>query len=75
MTTATAPAIEVIEAVVVWNDDPSQQKHEVSFGIIPDGWSNKLDQHPKDDEIFFWLYPEEKLFVGFDNGEWKVVSL
>ena len=67
--------LEVIEATIVWNDDPSQEKHEVSFGIIPDGWSNKLDKHPKDEEIFFWLYPEENLFAGFTNGEWKVESI
>jgi hypothetical protein len=67
--------LEVIEATIVWNDDPSQQKHEVSFGVIPDGWANKLDKHPRDEEIFFWLYPEEELFVGFNNGEWTVVSV
>lgn len=73
--TMTAPAIKVIEATIVWNDDPSQKNYEVSFGVIPDGWADKLDKHPKDEEIFFWLYPEENLFVGFNNGEWKVVSL
>jgi hypothetical protein len=67
--------LEIIKAVIVWNDDPSQAEHAVSFGIIPDGWANKLDKHPKDDEMFFWLHPDEELFVGFNNGEWTVVTV
>ena len=67
--------LKVIDAVIVWNDDPSQKKYEVSFGVIPEGWADRLHLHPKDEEIFFWLYPEESIFAGFTNGEWKVVSL
>ena len=35
-----------------------------NFGRIPQGWANKLDQHPQDEEVAYWCNDKEWLALG-----------
>jgi hypothetical protein len=47
------------------------------FAVKQAEWEGREDEHPLDDEIFFWLDPEEadKLCAGYDMGDWKVLRV
>ena len=66
--------VQVIKADVNFDGNESES---VSFGVIPDGWDNYLEEHPLDDSIFYWLKPEE--VENFGKGsrpapEWTVLE-
>jgi hypothetical protein len=44
-----------------------------TFGILPEGESG--EDQPNDDQIFFWLTPEEATAIGadYDGGDWVVI--
>ena len=44
-----------------------------TFGILPEGESG--EDQPNDDQIFFWLTPEEATAIGsdYDGGDWVVL--
>ena len=74
--------LSIIKASIRWKADPITKKvtlntEKVTFGIKQAEWEGKEDSHPLDDEIFFWLEPEEadKLCAGYDMGDWKVVRV
>jgi hypothetical protein len=77
--TTTLP---IIKATIRWKADPITKQmtlntEEVTFAIKQAEWEGREDEHPLDDEIFFWLDPEEadKLCGGYDMGDWKVVRV
>lgn len=44
-----------------------------NFGILQEGESG--EDQPNDDQIFFWLTPEEANAIGadYDGGDWVVI--
>jgi len=65
------------DAVVKWKDSGEMDMR--TFALIPDGWGNDTKNHPFDDfddEVFYWLTPEEWLEfgIGFQNEDWKVID-
>ena len=74
--------LSVIKASIRWKEDPvtkqmTLNKESVTFAIKQEEWEGKEDEHPLDDEIFFWLDPKEaeELCAGYDMGDWKVVRI
>ena len=57
--------------LIEWKDNGEQTIHK--FGILPDGQVG--EDQPSDDEIFYWLTPDEALNIGrdYDGGEWVVI--
>lgn len=60
-----------MQFLIKFKDNGEEAVHR--FGILPDGQEGK-DQ-PNDDDIFFWLTPEEALAIGadYDGGDWVVL--
>jgi hypothetical protein len=74
--------LSIIKASIRWKADPITKQmtlntEKVTFAIKQAEWEGREDEHPLDDEIFFWLDHEEadKLCGGYDMGDWKVVSV
>jgi len=70
-------SVRVIRAGIVWFDDPDEVDWQ-DFGVVPNDWLEQvIDDHPQDDQIFYWLYPHEvdEFKVGFTNGEWTVLEI
>jgi len=74
--------LSIIKASIRWKVDPITKQmtlntEKVTFAIKQAEWEGREDEHPLDDEIFFWLDHEEadKLCGGYDMGDWKVVSV
>ena len=47
-----------------------------TFALIPAEWADKLDQHPQDDEIFYWCDEQEWLTLGAGEvlGDAEVIA-
>ena len=54
---------------IKWND--TGEEVERLFGIVPEGGRDNDDN---DDHIFYWLEESERV-VGFNNGEFTILSL
>jgi len=74
--------LSIIKASIRWKEDPITKKvtlntEKVTFGIKQEEWEGREEEHPLDDEIFFWLEPAEadKLCAGYDMGDWKVMRV
>ena len=74
--------LSIINATIRWKKDPITKQmtlntEKVTFAIKQAEWEGREEEHPLDDEIFFWLDPEEadKLCGGYDMGDWKVVRV
>ena len=74
--------LSIIKASIRWKADPITKQmtlntEKVTFAIKQAEWEGREEEHPLDDEIFFWLDPEEadKLCGGYDMGDWKVVRV
>ena len=74
--------LSIIKATIRWKADPITKQmtlntEEVTFAIKQAEWEGREDEHPLDDEIFFWLDHEEadKLCGGYDMGDWEVVRV
>jgi hypothetical protein len=74
--------LSIIKATIRWKEEPTTKKmtlntDKVMFAIKQAEWEGKEDEHPLDDEIFFWLDPKEanELRAGYDMGDWKIVSV
>jgi hypothetical protein len=61
----------------MWIEWTGEDKQEIQpFGKIPKGWEDNLENHPQDDEVFYWLTDSEwiELGEGFNAGnEWQVI--
>ena len=60
-----------MQFLIKFKDNGEEAVH--NFGILPDG--QKGEDQPNDDDIFFWLTPEEGLAIGadYDGGDWVVL--
>lgn len=74
--------LSVIKASIRWKEDPVTKQmtlnnESVTFAIKQEEWEGREEEHPLDDEIFFWLDPKEaeELCAGYDMGDWKVVRV
>jgi hypothetical protein len=74
--------LSVIKASIRWKEDPATKqmtlnKESVTFAIKQAEWEGREEEHPLDDEIFFWLDPKEaeELCAGYDLGDFKVVRV
>lgn len=69
---------KVIWATIKFISEPiTLNKERVMFGIKTPEWEGKEDTHPMDNDIFYWLTPEEadNLHGGYSNGDWQVVNI
>jgi hypothetical protein len=57
--------------LIQFKDNQEEAVHR--FGVLPAG--EEGEDQPNDDEIFFWLTPEEALAIGadYDGGDWIVL--
>lgn len=74
--------LSIIKASIRWKEDPATKQmtlnnESVTFAIKQEEWEGREEEHPLDDEIFFWLDPKEaeELCAGYDMGDWKVVRV
>jgi hypothetical protein len=60
-----------MKLLIKWKD--TGEEVVMPFGILPDGQEG--EDQPNDDQIFFWLTPEEALAIGedYDGGDWIVI--
>lgn len=47
-----------------WTQVEGEEPVVSTFALIPQGWEDKLHQHPEDDSIYYWLTEEEWLAIG-----------
>ena len=47
-----------------WTLVEGESEQVRTFALIPAEWESKLDQHPQDNEIFYWCNNEEWLALG-----------
>lgn len=57
--------------LIKWKDTGEEAVR--TFGILQEGESG--ESMPNDDQIFYWLTPEEALAIGedYDGGDWVVI--
>ena len=68
--------LQTMSATIKWRD--TQEEEGVTLARIPYEWRNKLDLHPQDEAIFYWLNEQEWHLMGheaFTNEEWELVEL
>ena len=59
-----------------WTIVKGESERVRTFALIPTGWQDKLDQHPQDDEIFYWCDDAEWLALGAGEvlGDAEVIA-
>jgi len=45
--------LQTMNATIRWRD--TQEEEGVTLARMPYEWRDKLDQHPQDEAIFYWL--------------------
>ena len=55
---------EQIMTAQFWTKVEGEREKVRTFALIPNGWEDKLDQHPQDEQIFYWLDEQEWLSLG-----------
>lgn len=57
--------------LIEWKESGEREVHR--FGTLEG--ENEGEDMPNDDQIFFWLTPEETLAIGsdYDGGDWVVI--
>jgi hypothetical protein len=62
---------ERMKLLIKWKD--TGEEVVMPFGILSDGQEG--ENMPNDDQIFFWLTPEEATAIGedYDGGDWVVL--
>jgi hypothetical protein len=60
-----------MKLLIKWKD--TGEEVVMPFGILPDGQEG--EDQPNDEQIFFWLTPEEAKAIGadYDGGDWIVI--
>jgi hypothetical protein len=60
-----------MKLLIKWKD--TGEEVVMPFGILPDGQEGEYQ--PNDEQIFFWLTPEEATAIGadYDGGDWVVI--
>jgi hypothetical protein len=59
-----------------WTLVEGESEQVRTFALIPAEWADKLDQHPQDDEIFYWCDEQEWLALGAGEvlGDAEVIA-
>jgi hypothetical protein len=59
-----------------WTIVEGEREQVRTFALIPTEWEGKLDQHPQDDEIFYWCDEAEWLTLGAGEvlGDAEVIA-
>jgi hypothetical protein len=68
--------LQTMNATIRWRD--TQEEEGVTLARMPYEWRDKLDQHPQDEAIFYWLTEQEWHLIGheaFTNEEWEIVEI
>ena len=67
--------IDTIDVSIKWADDGKVE--DQTIGIIPAGWTDSMEHHPYDVEVFYWVTKEEakQIGKGFTNGEFIVEEI
>jgi hypothetical protein len=57
--------------LIEWKDTKDQAIY--NFGVLKEGESG--EDQPNDEQIFYWLTPEEAFDIGsdYDGGDWVVI--
>jgi hypothetical protein len=57
--------------LIEWKDTKDQAIYD--FGVLKEGESG--EDQPNDEQIFYWLTPEEAFNIGsdYDGGDWVVI--
>jgi hypothetical protein len=57
--------------LIEWKDNGERAIHD--FGVLQEGESG--EDQPNDEQIFYWLTPEEAFDIGdnYDGGDWVVI--
>jgi hypothetical protein len=57
--------------LIEWKDSGERAIHD--FGVLQEGESG--EDQPNDEQIFYWLTPEEAFDIGddYDGGDWVVI--
>jgi hypothetical protein len=65
-----------LQTAQFWTKVEGEKEKVRTFALIPDGWTDKLDQHPQDEQIFYWLDEQEWLALGAGEvyGDAEVLS-
>jgi hypothetical protein len=60
-----------MKLLIKWKD--TGEEVVMPFGVLPDGQEG--EDQPNDEQIFFWLTPEEATAIGadYDGGDWVVL--
>ena len=53
-----------LEIAQFWTQVKGEVPQVRTFALIPEGWEGKLDEHPQDEKIFYWLNNEEWIALG-----------
>ncbi len=67
---------EEIKTAQFWTLVEGESEQVRTFALIPAEWADKLDQHPQDDEIFYWCNEQEWLALGAGEvlGDAEVIA-
>jgi len=53
-----------LETAQFWTKAEGESERVRTFARIPQGWEDKLDQHPEDEYIFYWCDEQEWIWLG-----------
>jgi hypothetical protein len=59
-----------------WTLVEGESEQVRTFALIPAEWADKLDQHPEDEDIFYWCDEQEWLALGVGEvlGDAQVIA-
>ena len=69
------PELATIDCQV--QDTDGGERFDVVLAVIPEGWADRLEEHPQDDSVYYWLQPEEvaDIKVGVIIGDATVTEV
>jgi hypothetical protein len=67
---------EELKTAQFWTLVEGESEQVRTFALIPPEWADKLDQHPQDDEIFYWCNEQEWIALGAGEvlGDAEVIA-
>jgi len=65
-----------LETAQFWTQVKGEVPQVRTFALIPEGWEGKLNEHPQDEKIFYWLNNEEWIALGTGEtyGDVEILS-
>jgi hypothetical protein len=67
---------EELKTAQFWTLVEGESEKVRTFALIPAEWADKLDQHPEDEDIFYWCNEQEWLALGAGEvlGDAEVIA-